>query len=107
MNKRIGKKLHKKYLVDIVFDISLSPLWRKRLFESNYGDKFIIGYQNLNEIPQYVKKPIARYKLKYFVYKTEEILDEDIYYEGGIFFKFESVKLKGIMNYSFNNTDVI
>lgn len=107
MNKRIKRKLHKKYIIDIAYYISLSPLWRKRLFDSKYGEKFTISYQNLYELPQYVKKTIARYKLNYFVYKTEEILDEDFYYEGGVFFKFESVKFKGITNYSFNNTEVI
>ena len=107
MNKRISKKLHKKYLNDGIYDVSLSPLWRKKLFDSNYGEKFIISFYNINEIPKYIKQPISKYRLKYFVYKTEEMLNQDFYYEGGVFFMFEAMKFKDISNYSFNNVKVI
>jgi hypothetical protein len=45
--------------------------------------------------------------LKYQVYKTDEMLTEEIYYDGGLFFKFEPVKFKGIFDFSFNNIEVI
>jgi len=38
LKKRISKKLHKKFLNDVVYEISLSSLWKKRLFEDNEED---------------------------------------------------------------------
>lgn len=108
MNKRISKKLHKKYLNDdVVLEISTSSLWRQRLFDSNYGEKFIISSKNLKEVPKWIIQPVVKYKLKYQVYKTDEMLNEEIYYEGGVFFKFEPVKFKRFSDFSFNNTGVI
>ena len=107
MNKRSTKKVHKRYLNDICYDISLSSFWRKRLFDSKDKEKFLIDIHNLNELPKYVKGPVARYRLRYYVYKTDEVLDKDFYYEGGVFFKFEAVEFNKISNYSFNNLGVI
>lgn len=107
MNKRLRKKLHKKYLEDVVCEISLSSFWRKKLFEESADVKILISPKNLNELPEYIKYQIGRFKLQYFFYKTDEILDKDVYYDGGVFFKFEAVKFQSIWNYSFNNIGVI
>lgn len=107
INKRLTKKVHKKYLNDICYDISLSSFWRKRLFNSKDKEKFLIDLRNINEIPKCVKSPVLRYKLRYFVYKTDEILDKNLYFEGGVFFKYEAVGLKKVCTYSFNTLGVI
>ncbi|WP_010243301.1 hypothetical protein [Acetivibrio cellulolyticus] len=106
MNKRLSKKLHKKYIEDVVYEISLSSLWRKRLFEG-IGREYTISVSNFSEIPKYIKYPIGRYKLSYKVFMTNEMLDDNIYYDGGVFFKFEAVKFKEIADFSFNNTGVM
>ncbi len=108
MKKRLEKKLHKKYLSDIVCDISQSSVWRKRLFESLYDTKYLISIENSAELPQYIKTPILKYNLRYFVSKIEGIVDDwDFYYDGGVLFRFEAVKYGSIHGYSFNNTEVI
>jgi hypothetical protein len=107
VNKRLIKKVHKKYLNDICYDISLSSFWRKKLFDGKDKEKFLIDLHIINELPKYIKTPVLRYRLRYYVYKTDEILDMDFYYEGGVFFKFEAVGFNKISNYSFNNLGVI
>ncbi len=107
MNKRQKKKLHKKFLNDVVYAISVSSVWRKRLFVSGYQEKIIIARNDINELPQHIKYPVFRYNLRYCVYKTDRILDDSIYYDGGVFFLFQSIKFEEIFAYSCNNTDVI
>lgn len=54
MKKRIKRKLHKRYLEDIVIEISQSSLWRKRLFETGYEIKVPISIENVNDLPKYI-----------------------------------------------------
>lgn len=42
-SRRIVKKLHKRFLWDIRYDISLSALWRATLFQAADGAVFPIG----------------------------------------------------------------
>lgn len=107
MKKRLSKKLHKKFLEDVVYEISLSSLWRKRLFEGGSGNVYLISCANQDELPQYIRYSINRYKLCYIVFVTDEMLDSSIYYDGGVFFKFEAVRFNEITGFSFNNPEVI
>lgn len=92
---------------DVVYEISLSSLWRKRLAKGDIGRKYVISVANLNQLPEYIKYPIVRYKLRYEVFVTDEMLDNSIYYDGGVFFRFEADKFKEITDFSFNNPEVI
>ena len=108
MKKRLKKKLHKKFLSDIVCDISQSSLWRARLFQSPYNIRFLICIENLKELSVYIRNPILKYNLRYYVSKIEGTVDEwDFYYDSGELFKFEAVKYGSVYGYSFNNTEVI
>ena len=108
MKARIEKKLHKKFLMDVVYQISLSSLWRKRLFEAEAGTKFLISAEIISELPKYVKNAIVKYKLRYLVAKIEgQIPEKDFYYDGGVYFKFEAAKFPTMAEYSFNNMNVV
>lgn len=52
------KELHKKYLMDVVYDVSLSSIWRIRLFDSEYYEKFIISSENLDGLSELNTKVI-------------------------------------------------
>jgi len=104
LKKRISKKLHKKILNDVVYEISLSSLWRKRLFEDNDETEFFINCRNLCELPMFIRKQISKYKLCYFVYK-EDLENEHEYKLKR--FVFVATKHPMIFSDSLNNPDVI
>lgn len=112
MDKRIRRKVHSRYLPDAVCDISQASIWRKKLFDSEYGTRFLIDcnstiHQNLD----YLRKFLCRYKLRYFVSKvlySETTGWED--YEGledDVMFKFEVVEFPEIFAFSANNSKSI
>ena len=109
MNKRIRKKVHKRHLVDVVYGISISPAWRKKLFEADYGNEFLIACHTTsrNEIPEYLRKQLCRYKLRYRVSKVSiENASGREDYEIYTIFKFEADEFSDIYDFSANNPKV-
>jgi hypothetical protein len=110
MNKRIRRKVHKHYLVDVVYEISTSSAWRQKLFKADYGTKFTITYHRTDkvDIPQSLYRVLCRYKLKYLVSKVslaEAVGWEN--YENCIIFKFQSAEFSDIHSYSANNPEIV
>lgn len=105
MNKRLKKKFHKKYLEDVALEISQSSIWRERLFENQYNKRFLITYENTNEVPDYLKLAFLNYKLRYYISKADscsEKFDKEL-----VIFKIEAVDFRSLIRYSGNNYDVI
>jgi hypothetical protein len=111
MNKRIRRKIHKRTLYDVIYEVSISHLWRELLFNSKAGEKFLIDSQSPTTEPSLrrLHRSLARYNLKYFVSKVskedephwEEFLDDSIY------FKFEAKEFPEVFDFSINNPDSI
>lgn len=109
MNKRIRRKVHKKCMFDVIYDISISHLWRKKLFESKEGEKFQVD--RLSSFPEpglkRLHRILCRYNLKYYVSKVpdQEGPKWDWTEKGFVYFKFQSVEFPEIFDFSSNNPD--
>lgn len=110
MNKRQRKKLHKIFLIDVVFAVSVSPYWRKKMFQSVKDKKYFINKYHNYAIEKPLNPIIHRYNLKYSVsiIPYEEVVQvwEDFGSEQ-VYFKFESVEFPNLVDYSANNPDVL
>ncbi len=62
-SRRLSKKLHKKYLYDVRYYVSLSEVWRQKLFESRDGDVYRIKRIANPDL----QKAIEKYKLVFCV----------------------------------------
>ena len=106
MNKRISKKLHKKYLVDVVYQISISSSWRKVLFENEEEKEFLISKFCEIELPKLIAKQIRKYNLRYIVYREiTQNEDENLYNMKRFVFKADN--FSRIYSDSYNNSDVV
>ena len=109
MNKRLNKKLHKKYLNDVVYDISVSKLWRKEIFNLASDQSLVINRNSVPPLPSYIKRYFHRFNLQYTVRIIEKCPNEclDIFEEGLVVFEFVAKEYPQIKDYSVNNPDVI
>jgi len=109
MRKRLRKKYHKRYLGDIVYEISISSYWRKRLFLSSEYSVSNIDKENMYDLHNYSKNKVRSIRLKYYVSlvpfaDTKGWGDWD---DNLIYFKFQPVEFPRIISFSGNNPNVI
>lgn len=81
-SKRLSKKLHKRFLYDIRYSISLSEEWRKKLFEAEDGTTFKIKQAPSSKLQEMIQK----HKLRFCVMRKSIINSELIRF---IFFPFD------------------
>ena len=103
--KKYRKKLYIKVIEDVALEISLSAMWRKRIFDALYEEEFIISYSNPNELPKYVKQEIVYNKLEFGVVKTKKC--SEYFDEGMVIFKFYPLEYPKLERFSGNNPHVI
>lgn len=101
MKNRLRKKNHKKYLDDVALEISQASIWRKRLFQSQYNEFFLVTYERISEVPIYLRAAFSRYKLKYKISKVKS--SPEYFDEGLIIFKIEAADYEKLVRYSGNN----
>lgn len=105
LNRRLRKKIHKKYLEDVTLEVSMSKIWRNRLFESDYEEGYLLSIENKNDIPQYLAKIFNMYNLKYIVTKVKSC--PEYFDEGLVVFKVNSKDFPNLVRYSGNNNNRI
>lgn len=101
MNKRIHKKFHKKYIADIVYEVSISSYWRDQLLNKDISEQLSIDKNNMQDLSEQTAKIIVANKLSYVVYLDKE-------YEGiEKRFIFHAQNYKVVHADSYNNPNVI
>lgn len=103
MKRRANKKLHTKYIADVVYEVSISPDWRKRLFDSEKDQSFLIDATTEN-LPTYLRKRIVGHHLRYDVKIVEariELFDPSL-----IIFEFSPQGYPETKRYSANSSHV-
>lgn len=103
--KKYKKKIYQAIIEDVALEISLSALWRKRLFDAQYEEEFIISYSNSDELPKYVKNAIVDHKLEFGVMKVKNC--PEYFDEGLVIFKFYPLEYPKLKRFSGNNLNVI
>jgi len=105
MKFAIAEKSHEKYLNDVVREISQDCLWRKRLLQAQYNEKFLITYKELDELPCKLWTIFSQYGLEFFVSKIQECPEK--FEEGFTIFKFEAKGFSHLVSYSGNDKSLL
>ena len=105
MKKRLSKKLHKKFIDDIVYEISVSHHWRKEIFSLETGQFLLINKDSVIPLPAQILPLIKRYNLQYAVCIAEVCLEQ--FDEGLVVFEFSSRVNPKLKRYSGNNPIVV
>lgn len=110
MKKRLRKKIHKLYLIEVVYAVSVSSIWRKMMFQSVRGKRHYINKINSNRIDKPLKSIINRYNLRYSVSiipYEEAVREWDDLGSSQAYFKFESVEFPNLVDYSADRKSVV
>ncbi len=109
MKKRIKLKLHKRYLIDVVYEVSVSSFWREKLFKSEINKKYTIDRFHIEDFYKETKNVVINYNLRYYVsiIPQEEAYGWQDWDSSQVYFKFEAVRFPNIKDFSANNPKVI
>ena len=99
------EKIYTDYISDVAMEISISKLWRSRIFSLKPNQIIRISANDKIVLPQYIKDVIIDYDLIFCVQVVDEC--EENFDDGLIIFKFYSEEFPNIISYSGNNPNVI
>ena len=104
LKKRLKKKIHKRFIEDIVYEISITNQWRNAIFNLSQNQHLLINKDSVLPLPPYIEPFIRKYNLQYavsVVEKCPENFDDDL-----VIFKFSPKIFPDVKRYSGNNPDV-
>lgn len=64
-NRRIRRKRHRAALPDVLYGVSVSYVWRMRLYEAGCGVELVVNERTLDDVPAYVLDSVRRHGLEY------------------------------------------
>ncbi len=99
------KSIYSECINDVALEISLSKIWRNRIFDLKKDEILHISFLDEKDIPEYIKSVIVKNKLTFCVRladSNEAKFDDEL-----IVFKFWSKEYPEIIEYSGNNPLVI
>lgn len=97
MKFALADKYHEKYLDEVVKAVSQDDMWKKRLFEGQYNERFLLTSKELEELPYPLWTIFSQYGLEYFVSKVDVYPEK--FDEGLIIFKFEAKEYPHLVKY--------
>ena len=98
MKFAIAEKFHEEYLEEVVKEIIQDSLWRERLVAGEYGDKILLTYKELEDLPCKLWTIFSKYGLEYFVSKVKACSEE--FSLGTLIIRFEAKEFKNVVSYS-------
>jgi hypothetical protein len=106
-SRRVDKKLHRRWLDDVMADASQASHWRTRLFDSKPGKVIEISWRDASELSSMVTRAIEKYRLRFSVStapaaETGSWLNQN----GNVIFKFWATDFPGVIRFSGNNPAV-
>lgn len=96
----MGEREHAEYIDDVMIDFSQSGYWRIKLFQAQYGEKFLISHGYPGTIPEPLREAFRKHDLRYYVSKVADCPDK--FLEGSVIFKFEAAEHPPLVHYSGN-----
>lgn len=98
------EKLYRDCISDVAMEISLSKIWRSKIFSLKSNQSMQISAQDKSILPQYIKDVIIDYDLIFGVQVVDEC--EETFDDSLIIFKFYSEEFPDIISYSGNNPSI-
>lgn len=103
MNKRIRKKVHKEYILEVVCDGSSSSVLREMVRDTEPYKKIRLNLFDAKIFTPFVTVPAGRYKLKYNVHRTEGTEENPL----ECLLVFEAVDFPDIKSASYNDLNYL
>lgn len=101
MKLRKKKKFYSEYLSDLMYEISLDPYWREKLFNAPVGERFTFSADDLKRFDRELRIHILVNNLKFTVFNDGWTSD------GFVVFGFSCVEFPKLATYSTNNPNII
>jgi hypothetical protein len=106
-SRRLVKKLHRRWLSDVVIDASQSSYWRTRLFGSRAGEVYEISRADAVGMSWRLALAIHRFNLRYSVTVAEPTKAESwLSDNGAVVFKFWATDFPTVRLFSGNDPAV-
>ena len=103
-SRRLIKKLHRRWLDDVMMDASQALYWRGRLFAATRGEVFEISRRNTSGLPRRVTEAINQYGLRFSASTVSSVEAESWLSQGGnVVFKFWATEFPSVTRFSGNN----
>ena len=98
------KQIYMECIDDVALEISISRVWRKRIFALKPGEVLRLSFRDA-DIPEYVKDIITQNELTFEIRSVHS--DEQQFDEGLTVFRFSSQEYPDVVSFSGNNPSVI
>ncbi|MFF2533841.1 hypothetical protein ACFVS2_33965 [Brevibacillus sp. NPDC058079] len=109
MNKRQRKKLHKRLLEDICYEVSVSSYWRGELKQVAFHAAITIDRNNSTYLPKYLHQEIKLHSLNFCLekqpYRQIDILGH--YPDSYVIFCISPSEFPSVRQISMNNPDLM
>lgn len=98
------RNIYSNCINDIAIEISLSSIWRKRIFDLKKNEMLQLSSKDKDIIPEYIRDIILDNDLRFYI----QIVDscEEQFDEGLVIFRFCSAEFSEIAAYSGNNPEI-
>lgn len=107
-NRRIRRKRHRAALADVLYAVSVSYVWRTRLYEAGRGVAFVLNARTLDDVPAAVLGRVRRHGLEYWAAWVPHSWTPGWEgYEHCLMFRVAAAEFPGIAAVSANNPDTI
>ena len=106
--RRISKKRHRAHLVDVLFAVSTSYVWRARLVEAGMGRELVVDAATLGDVPAELRRAARRWRLRYVAaWIPHEWTRGWRGYEDMYMFRVRAAEFPEVADYSANNPGTI
>lgn len=103
MKTRIKRKVHKKYILDVVCDASTSSVMREIIQDTEPYKRLSLNLYDQRIFTPFVSIPAGRYNLRYNIYRTEGSEEAPL----ECLMVFESAEFPDIKSASYNDLTFI
>jgi hypothetical protein len=107
-SRRVRRKLHRQSLIDVLYGLSVSYIWRARFHEAGLGVELLVDATTLDDVPPAVNHAVRQGHLRYRAARApHEWTHGWRGYEGYVMFRLRAEEFPGIVAFSANNPATI
>lgn len=107
-SRRVRRKLHRQSLIDVLFGLSISYIWRARIYEAGLGVELLVDSSTLDDLPTAVLAAVRRGRLRYRAsWVPHEWTSGWQGYEDQVMFRLRAEEFPELEAFSANNPEAI
>ena len=107
-SRRVRRKLHRQCLTDVLYGVSVSYVWRARLYEAGLGVELPVDASSLDDVPVPVRDAVRRWGLRYRAARVPHEWTRGWQgYEAYVMFRLRADEFPDVVGFSANNPATI